>query len=79
MNPFICLIRPAQHRVYSTPSDKKGLIRFSAFVDDDCPTRAGGIETQYVCQTGARGGPKMTQGSLNLNSEARFYFSAHLR
>jgi hypothetical protein len=25
MNPFICLIRPAQHRVYSTPSDKKGL------------------------------------------------------
>jgi hypothetical protein len=26
MNPFICLIEPAQHRVYSTPSDKKGLI-----------------------------------------------------
>ena len=26
MNPFICLIRPAQHRVYSTPSEKKGLI-----------------------------------------------------
>jgi hypothetical protein len=26
MNPFICLIQPAQHRVYSTPSDKKGLI-----------------------------------------------------
>jgi hypothetical protein len=24
MNPFLCLIRPAQHRVYSTPSDKKG-------------------------------------------------------
>ena len=26
MNPSICLIRPAQRRVYSTPSDKKGLI-----------------------------------------------------
>jgi hypothetical protein len=26
MNPFICLIQPAQHRDYSTPSDKKGLI-----------------------------------------------------
>ena len=26
MNPFISLIRPAQHRVYSTPSDKKGLM-----------------------------------------------------
>jgi hypothetical protein len=25
MNPSICLIRPAQHRFYSTPSDKKGL------------------------------------------------------
>jgi hypothetical protein len=25
MNLFICLIRPAQHSVYSTPSDKKGL------------------------------------------------------
>jgi len=26
MNPFICLIQPAQNRDYSTPSDKKGLI-----------------------------------------------------
>jgi hypothetical protein len=24
MNPFICLILPAQDRIYSTPSDKKG-------------------------------------------------------
>jgi hypothetical protein len=41
MNPFICLIRPAQHRVYSTPFDKKSLIDQNP-PGTNCPARFTG-------------------------------------
>jgi hypothetical protein len=54
MNPFICLIQPAQHRDYSIPSDKKDLVDQNPPGTNCAPASQDRTRMRIDCRTTTR-------------------------